>query len=179
MHNNLLKYSVVTVLCVLSALSASAQGLIRFQNITVNDGLSMSTITDFEQDHNGYIWIATAEGLHRYDGKHFKILKHSESVSNSLSDSYIHDILSYDHNLYVGTNLGTVDIISELDYSTRYLDLRNYDSTFDYSISHLLVHQDRIIINTDGGGLWQYDPVLHKARRVQIKDIGNESIRPV
>ncbi len=83
MHNNLLKYSVVAVLCVLSALSASAQGLIRFQNITVNDGLSMSTITDFEQDHNGYIWIATAEGLHRYDGKHFKILKHSESVSNS------------------------------------------------------------------------------------------------
>lgn len=177
MHNNLLKYSIVSVLCVLSALSASAQRLIRFQNITVNDGLSMSTITDFEQDHNGYIWIATAEGLHRYDGKHFKILKHSENVSNSLSDSYVHDILSYDHNLYVGTNLGTIDIISELDYTTRHLDLRKYDSTFDYSISHLLVHQDRIIINTDGGGLWQYDPALNKARRIQVKDIGNESIR--
>ncbi len=56
------------------------QGPIRFQNITVNDGLSMGTITGFQKDHKGFLWIATAEGLHRYDGYTFKILKHKENI---------------------------------------------------------------------------------------------------
>ncbi len=179
MRNNQLKYAVLAIICAITSLSASAQGLIRFQNITVNDGLSMGTITDFEQDHNGYIWIATAEGLHRYDGKHFKILKHSEDVKTSLSDSYITDVLSFDQTLYVGTNLGTVDMVDEQDYTARHLDLRKYDSTFDYSISKLIAYQGRILINTDGGGLWQYDPLVRKARRVIVKDINNEDIRQI
>ena len=179
MLNNRSIHIILVILSALCSLSANAQGLIRFRNITVDDGLSMGTITDFEKDHNGYIWIATAEGLHRYDGKYFKILKHSDGIKNSLSDSYIHDILSFNKILYVGTNLGTVDMVNESDYSVRHLDLRRYDSTFDHAISHLLVYQDRIIINTDGGGLWQYDPAINKVRKIKVKTIINEEIRQI
>lgn len=162
------------MLTLMSAFSV-AQNPIRFQNISVNEGLSMGTITGFQKDHNGFIWIATAEGLHRYDGSIFRVFKHKERESNSLSDSYITSLLSYQGSLYVGNNLGTVDIINEDDYSIKTINLHEADSTFDNSIEQLIEYQGRIIIDTDGGGLWQFDPTYQKLRKMEVRDLkGNE-----
>jgi ligand-binding sensor domain-containing protein len=68
---------------------SDGQGILRFQNLTVNEGLSMGSITGFEKDSKGFIWMGTAEGLHRYDGQNFNIFKHTENEPNSLSDSYV------------------------------------------------------------------------------------------
>jgi ligand-binding sensor domain-containing protein/serine phosphatase RsbU (regulator of sigma subunit) len=40
----------------------------RFRHITVEDGLAQNSISALAQDAQGFIWIATYEGLHRYDG---------------------------------------------------------------------------------------------------------------
>jgi signal transduction histidine kinase/DNA-binding response OmpR family regulator/ligand-binding sensor domain-containing protein len=41
--------------------------------LSVNDGLSQGTIFDMHQCRQGYLWIATKDGLNRYDGYHFKV----------------------------------------------------------------------------------------------------------
>jgi len=57
---------------------------VRIERITVDQGLSQSSISAITQDRYGYLWVATLDGLNRYDGREFKIYKHSSNDPNSL-----------------------------------------------------------------------------------------------
>ena len=48
---------------------------IRFDRLSLEQGLSQSTVQDVLQDRRGYIWLATEEGLNRFDGISFKVYK--------------------------------------------------------------------------------------------------------
>ncbi len=79
----------------------------RFVRLTTEDGLSNNRILDILQDRNGFIWIATLEGLNKYDGSTFEIFKHSESDSSSLSSNLITTLLEDKQgNLFIGTDKG-------------------------------------------------------------------------
>ena len=54
-----------------------------FTLYTTKDGLSSDRVNDITQDVYGYIWIATGQGLNRFDGKNFQTF-YSDSSSNSL-----------------------------------------------------------------------------------------------
>ena len=41
---------------------------IRFDRLSLEQGLSQSTVMDVLQDRRGYVWLATEDGLNRYDG---------------------------------------------------------------------------------------------------------------
>ena len=51
-----------------SALPLFGQSLIDIKYYSVQDGLSQKNIQNFIQDDNGYIWMATWNGLERFDG---------------------------------------------------------------------------------------------------------------
>jgi ligand-binding sensor domain-containing protein len=55
---------------------------LQFRYLTPKDGLSSSSINTVFQDHIGYIWIGTYNGLNRYDGYDFKVYSKSDSDSN-------------------------------------------------------------------------------------------------
>jgi signal transduction histidine kinase/sugar lactone lactonase YvrE len=65
--------------CVLAQLGTN------FQSITVNDGLAQNSVWDVVQDHRGYYWIATADGLNRFDGYTFKHYKHNPADSTTIA----------------------------------------------------------------------------------------------
>ena len=62
------RFCVLTVLNVW-LLSIAAQPSLRFQNFTQKDGLSSNYILSIQQDHQGFIWVGTENGLNRLDGK--------------------------------------------------------------------------------------------------------------
>ena len=127
----------------------------------------MGTVTAVEKDVRGYVWIATAEGLHRFDGKQFKIFKHIDGNDQSLSDSYITSLLSVGRKLYIGNNIGAIDVLDVDDYSIATLSIIKEDPTFDYPISTLAFFQSKLVIGTLGGGLWSLDPKEQVFRRFQ------------
>lgn len=147
---------IITIVFLISLQTVQGQDLIRFQNLTVNDGLSMGTITAVQQDSFGYTWIATAEGLHRYDGRHFKIFKHQDGQANSLSDSYIRCLKRIGNSLFIGTNSGIVDILNLTDYTFKHINPSDVSPNFDYPISVMEQFQNELVIGTEGGGLWFY-----------------------
>ena len=55
---------------------------------TTKDGLSNNRIFDVKQDVYGYIWIATAKGLNRFDGTKFQQF-YADSNRNSLPQDVI------------------------------------------------------------------------------------------
>ena len=73
-------------------LSAFAQKKIKFDKITVDDGLSQGTINAIIQDRHGFMWFATNSGLNRFDGAQFISYVHSDSDSNSISNNIINHI---------------------------------------------------------------------------------------
>ncbi len=60
-----------------------------FEHLSQEQGLSYNTVTGFAQDAQGFLWIATFNGLNRYDGTHFKIFnrKGSDSTHSQSRDT--------------------------------------------------------------------------------------------
>ncbi|MFD2203149.1 two-component regulator propeller domain-containing protein [Shivajiella indica] len=50
-----------------------AQFGLSFRQLSVNDGLSQNSAVSVTQDQEGFLWIATQEGLNRYDGLEFVV----------------------------------------------------------------------------------------------------------
>ncbi|MCB0443284.1 MAG: response regulator, partial [Flavobacterium sp.] len=46
---------------------------ISFRQLSVLDGLSQNSAISIAQDHEGFLWIATQDGLNKYDGNGFKV----------------------------------------------------------------------------------------------------------
>lgn len=57
---------------------------IRFDHISLEQGLSQSVVLDILQDRQGFMWFATQDGLNRYDGYNFKVFKYI--MGNALAE---------------------------------------------------------------------------------------------
>ena len=118
------------------------QKSIKFDTYTIENGLSQSQVTSIQQDQFGYIWIATQDGLNRFDGYNFDIFKNEVNNENSLPNNYVHMLLQDDaQNLWFGTNRGIAKMnptngkITKIN-RTEYPDLKGYIFThlsFDQS----------------------------------------------
>lgn len=59
------------------------------ERITIEHGLSQGMIFDMVQTRDGFLWIATKDGLNRYDGYNFKIFSNDPFDPYSLSENTI------------------------------------------------------------------------------------------
>lgn len=79
------------LLIVLSFISIAVHGQtngFKFQKINTEDGLSHSLVSSLVEDDAGFLWIATLNGLNKYDGYEFK--KYFQGKSNkSPAKNYI------------------------------------------------------------------------------------------
>ena len=72
-----------------------------------DDNLSCNRIISLEQDAYGFIWIATEDGLNKFDGYTFTNYFHDESDSTSIACNYINKVYSDSHQrLWVASNKG-------------------------------------------------------------------------
>lgn len=97
-----MRYShiIITLFFVLRCVSANAQSGKLF---SVDNDLSSSLINNIYQDHNNIIWIATQDGLNRYDGSKFTIYRNNKKDSTSLLHNYVRVIYQDRKNhLFIG-----------------------------------------------------------------------------
>ncbi|MBN1480383.1 response regulator [candidate division KSB1 bacterium] len=79
----------------------------QFVTLTVADGLSSNYAYTIYQDHLGFIWFGTDNGLNRWDGYEFKIFKHDPLDSTTLSHNEITRIFEdKNHFLWICTVQG-------------------------------------------------------------------------
>lgn len=62
-------------LLLFASLGANAQLEYKFQHYSVNDGLSQNTVMSIMQDHKGFMWFGTWDGLSKFDGTQFTTYK--------------------------------------------------------------------------------------------------------
>ena len=93
----------------------SNNGGINFKRITIEDGLSQTTVEYIYQDSDGYMWFGTDNGLNKYDGTNFEVYKYKREDENSLSGDIIVAIIEdTDGYLWIGTTTG----LNKLDRKT-------------------------------------------------------------
>ena len=59
---------------------------ITFSYISINEGLSQSTVFSIDQDKRGNMWFATYDGINKYDGYAFTVYQHNEDDPNSIAN---------------------------------------------------------------------------------------------
>ena len=92
-----------------------------FESISIIDGLSHNNIWDIVQDRYGYMWIATDDGLNKYDGYNFKMFKNDPADSTTLPANQVTCVFEdHDGILWVSTSGG----LSRYDRNTE--KFKNY-----------------------------------------------------
>jgi ligand-binding sensor domain-containing protein/signal transduction histidine kinase len=77
---------------------------IKFERISVEHGLSQSSISSILQDSKGFLWFGTEDGLNKFDGYEFTVFRHDPDDLSSLSDNSVLSIYEdVDGVLWVGT----------------------------------------------------------------------------
>lgn len=116
----------------------------RFRHFGVEQGLSNGTAWHLIKDQRGYIWIATFDGLNRFDGYGFTVFKHDPENPNSLSSSFIKHLFEDNEGfLWVGTSNGFNKYNPETEQFTQYL--------FDTDVSEKTAN---VIFEDSKGRLW-------------------------
>ncbi len=146
----LTKITILTITIVMflgSGLAIQAQGPeIKFDHIT--EGLSVVSILSINQDSKGFMWIATEEGLNKYDGYSFTIYDHAEENSASLGNGLVY--LTYEDQagvLWVGTRGGFDKFNRDTEQFIHY----QHDPNDVHSLSDNIV---RAIYEDQAGVLW-------------------------
>jgi len=87
--------------------AASANAAVRdyyFQRAGGAHGLAQNTVTALAQDADGFVWVGTQGGLHRFDGQQYTLHRQDPRDPGSLPDSFITALgLAPDHGLWIGT----------------------------------------------------------------------------
>ncbi|BFT30921.1 EAL domain-containing protein [Alteromonas sp. D210916BOD_24] len=106
------------VLSGITSLPAKATEIfdLNFKQVSKRQGLSDSSVLDIVEDHRGYIWIATANGLNRYSGYDVKQYHPSDVNPNSIPSGYVYKLLvDSQGELWVGTQAGLAKYMPETD----------------------------------------------------------------
>jgi signal transduction histidine kinase/DNA-binding response OmpR family regulator/ligand-binding sensor domain-containing protein len=96
-------FTIFLFFCLGSIPNSLAQE-VHFEHITVNDGLAHSDALDVVQGSNGFMWIATNNGVDRYDGYDLKHYRLPPSSPTGVTSNRVH-FLFVDLNgvLWAGT----------------------------------------------------------------------------
>ena len=164
------------MVCIISfiSISTSYANIIEnfnFKNITIEDGLSQSTVKTIYQDIKGYIWVGTDAGLNRYNGYEFKQYKHDEYNKNSISHNYIIDITE-DKNghIWVSTISGLTRIDTDKDEIKNYYSEKDNGNLLDSNRWRLLTSKEGKLIVFGINGVNLYDEEKDTFNSIALKE---------
>ncbi len=93
-------------LCIMDFVTSVDKPLITtYRHSDSKNSISSNTINNIYKDRNGIFWIATSNGLNKFDlkNKHFTIYSEKDGLPNS----YIYDVIpDKDNNLWLPSNFG-------------------------------------------------------------------------
>jgi ligand-binding sensor domain-containing protein/two-component sensor histidine kinase len=96
------------------AIPNAQQATLYFEKLNTDNGLSHNKVNCILQDHRGFFWIGTEDGLNRYDGNDFVIYRSSPGQKSGISGNIITDLMEDESGvLWISTADGG---ISKYDY---------------------------------------------------------------
>lgn len=147
---------------------------IQFRRLSIEDGLADNLVHDILMDSKGIVWLATHDGLSRYDGHHFKNYKVDKNNPNGLEGAVLMNIKEGENGIYWiacnGIGLIKFDSKTEIFTSFRH-DPQNQNSLSADATTKIFIDKNKEIwIGTFSGGLNHFDPETGIFRAYPMKE---------
>ncbi len=144
-----------------TAPSQAAKTAFRFTNLGGAEGLKSTYVMKLLQDRQGFLWIATQDGLYRYDGYHFKTFKHNPLDPTSLASNYVQHLFQDSQGImWISTPHGGLSQYHpEFENFSNYIHQAHDPDSLSYDLV-LAVDEDQnhdLWIATFGGGLNRFN----------------------
>jgi ligand-binding sensor domain-containing protein/signal transduction histidine kinase len=115
-HNIKIEPVIIGLLLLCGSVIYAQNHNTHFNRITINDGLSLSSVYCIFQDSKGFMWFGTEDGLNKYDGTHFSIYNNQPGETNSLSHKWIEQIAEdRDGMIWLGSKNGLTRLDPKTD----------------------------------------------------------------
>ncbi len=140
----------------LVAANAAARPPVRFEHLTINDGLPENSVRSILQDSHGYLWFGTQNGVARYDGAGMQVHLPDPNDPRSIGVRFVLAMAEDDSGrIWMGsyaTGLSRYDPVGET--------YTNYpvapDSLPGPGIAAIQVADDGVWFTSDSGRLHRY-----------------------
>ncbi|MBB3696994.1 helix-turn-helix domain-containing protein [Flammeovirga yaeyamensis] len=149
-----------------------------FKIHAISQQLSNSEVYSLLEDHNGYIWIGTLDGLNYYDGYNIKVFNIGDDRDNTLSNNTIYALAEDKKNrIWIGTNDGLniyeplYDRFTQISLN-KYVSRKERVNTFQIQGNHLFVgtHSGLYIININ-----QETDQIKKSNFIKVNEVFPQS----
>lgn len=167
--------TIIAVLFLL--LSGNTPAQFKFEKaiqVTKENGLPVSGVRTMRKDEEGFMWIASSEGLCRFDGQIAKLFTEGKDLKYSLFDNSVNVVLPDKNFIWAGTNQG-ISVLDKRDYSFRHYQFGDsfekpeLKRRFDQAVSVLF--RDRagnIWVGTKEKGVYRYEKTADHFKRYSI-----------
>ncbi|WP_121667844.1 response regulator [Mesonia aquimarina] len=139
------------------------------KHITVDDGLPQSFVSGVVQGENDFIWIATRNGLVRFDGNNYKVFQHEPRNEKSLASNLImHIEKTQDNTLLIRYESGEIDALN--------MSTENVDHYIDkaFILKHNISDNNETWLITAKKELWFFSKT-NKLKRISLNRKQNDS----
>jgi diguanylate cyclase (GGDEF)-like protein/PAS domain S-box-containing protein len=134
-----------------------------FERVGGTHGLAQNTVTALAQDGDGFIWVGTQGGLHRFDGQQYTLYRQDLRDPGSLPDSFITALArDGDRGLWIGTYS---QYVARLDLASGRIRRYAAGDEGGRQVFALLAEPHVVWIGT-GAGLDRLDPASGRRTRV-------------
>lgn len=121
----------------------------QFDHISLEQGLSQSSVYSILQDYKGFLWVGTEDGLNKFDGYSFKVYRHSPDNKRSIAGNFI-QVIHEDRDSILWLGLEGAGL-SRFDRKTETFTAFRSIPQDTLSLSHNNV---RAIYDDQHGSLW-------------------------
>ncbi len=169
------RYFIVLILFYCFFNSAYTQSVYGgFDDLNDESDFYHNPIRSIFQDSNGYLWIATSNGVRRFDGIFVDSFKKNIISTNGMGDNLINCIdESVDNKiLWVGTSIGGIGRLDIYDYDYQYFYIQpdpNNGSGLVQVDAICCVNKNTILVGTKNQGLYYFD--VHKKAFISFASV--------
>lgn len=132
----------------------------QFRRIGVEQGLPSSRINALAQDRAGYLWIATDDGVARFDGLSMRVWRHNPGIVGGMPDNLVNALhIDRDDRVWLSFGKSGVGVIDTLRRDVRPLPPEQASGLAAADVWAIAETPDGSLwFGTFGDGLFQRDP---------------------
>ncbi|GAA0291543.1 hypothetical protein GCM10009128_07460 [Psychrosphaera haliotis] len=149
------------------------QSTILFSSLDSENLLSNNSVNDINQDSLGFIWVATSDGLTKYNGRNAQQFKFKVGKSLQLNSNLIRKIYrDSEDRLWVGRDGGLSLYIPEKNAFIDFQDFEQAEEVKNFDFNSSAEGPDKVLwFGTFRSGLINYDPNKNKFQVLNTKKV--------
>ncbi len=152
--------------------SGWAQGRVQFEHLTIDMGLSQSSINCMIQDQRGFMWFGTEDGLNRFDGSVFQVYKKRRPDSLTVIDNWINALCRDGQDrIWIASEEGFLSCYHPINESfEHYIIPRPADMVSATTYCMVADAEGRIWLGMENHGVVVFDARDSSVRTIREKD---------